>query len=68
MNFKCSLDLTDDDVARTIFKHYVGHTFPVMLTYYVNGKYRFEGYDTDHAVYDITPKEEEDTKEITYAV
>jgi hypothetical protein len=47
MKFRAKIELKDDDVVKTIFKNYLGTTFPVMLTYYDNGKYTFEGYDVE---------------------
>lgn len=47
MKFRCKLELNDDSVAKAIFEHFVGTTFPIMITYYENGKYTFEGYDVE---------------------
>ncbi len=55
MNFRAKLELNDDDIAKLVFKHYVGQTFPIMLTFYDNGKYTFEGYDPNPDMVDITP-------------
>lgn len=62
MTFRCKLELTDDDIAKLVFKHYVGQTFPVMLTFYDNGKYTFEGYDvpTTSTMIDVTPASNEE--------
>jgi hypothetical protein len=64
MNFRAKIELTDDDVVKIIFQHYLGQTFPVMLTYYDNGKYTFEGYDPNGPMEDVTPAQ----KAIDYVV
>lgn len=55
LEFVGKVELDDDTVARLVMNHYFGRTFPVMLTYYHDGKYSFEGYTPKINMVDVTP-------------